>query len=124
MPGAAACIANMTGQVEGMRASARKAADNTITFIYNSAKNTYCPVDKGNLKASADNLVISDGEIYTRRISFGKGLSYAFWVHEIPGRRHNNPPTASWKYLQIPVEKFTPTFFIAIENAVKKAIKG
>lgn len=123
MPGATACIAEMTRQVEAARTAARKAADRVTAAVYNSAKEIYCPVDKGNLRDSAENIVISDGEVYTRRISFGKGLTYAFWVHERPGPRHNNPSTASWKYLQIPLEKRTPTFFQQIEKDVATALK-
>ncbi len=123
MPGASACIAEMTNQVEKARQAARKAADDVTEAIYDSAKNVYCPVDKGDLKESAENKVISDGDVYKKRISFGSGLSYAFWVHERPGPRHNNPATASWKYLQIPFEKMTPEFFAKIDKEVSVVLK-
>lgn len=121
MAGAAACIIKMKQLRDEMVKEARAAVDEVTETIYRVSGDVFTPVDTSALKNSRVNELISSGEIYRRRITYGRGLTYAFWVHEIP-RNHFNPPTATWHYLKIPLDQNTPKFFSEIAFRVKQVL--
>jgi hypothetical protein len=120
-------MARLAVKTEIISEELKKAMDEHVNKVYLISKENYCPVDKGNLKASAKKTILKDTPTnYTQRISFGGDASsyaqaegslffwgtgellmtariyvdYALMVHEILEYQHNNPPTACAKYLE------------------------
>lgn len=121
MSGAVSCIFRMNAIADNVVKEAQGAVDEVTEVVFRTSRDVFTPVDKGNLKGSGVNELISTGKVYRRRITYGRGLTYAFWVHEIP-RNHFNPPTATWHYLKIPLDQMTPKFFSEIEYRVRQAL--
>ncbi|MEN6293159.1 MAG: hypothetical protein ABFD07_14250 [Methanobacterium sp.] len=92
----------ITIQLAAKSEAARKALDEHVEKVYLISTENYCPVDRGNLKESAENEVVTDTPTeYTRRISYGGDTApYAFWVHERLNLNHTNPPAACAKFLE------------------------
>lgn len=121
MAGAASCIFKMNAIAANMVTAAQEAVDEVTETVFRVSRDVFTPVDTSALKNSGVNELISTGKVYRRRITFGRGLTYAFWVHEIP-RNHFNPSTATWHYLKIPLDQMTPKFFSEIEFRVRQVL--
>jgi hypothetical protein len=90
---------NIKAVTDAMWDAACKALDDSTHEIFLISTETYCPVDKGDLKASAkDELIVDTSTEHTREISYD--TDYAKIVHEVP-YNHYNPPMAQWKYLEV-----------------------
>jgi hypothetical protein len=121
MAGAASCIFKMNYLGAEMVKEAQAAVDEVTETVFRVSRDVFTPVDTGDLKGSGVNELVSSGKVYRRRITYGRGLTYAFWVHEIP-RNHFNPSTATWHYLKIPLDQMTPKFFSEIEFRVRQVL--
>lgn len=101
--------------------AAKKAADETAAEIYIESTEVHCPVDTQQLKDSAKNEVLVDTfidigpEDYIREISYD--TPYAHYQHEMPFS-HSNPPTATWKYLSIPLYNHQESYKAKVMEAV------
>lgn len=113
-------IAGVEGAVDAIWEAACKSLDESSNEIFTISKETYCPVDKGDLKASAkDELVTDTGSEHTREISYD--TDYAKIVHEVP-YNHYNPPMAQWKYLETPMRIKESDLVEKIKSAVRDSI--
>lgn len=111
---------NIDSVLNAVLDSASKALDESVHEIFLISTETYCPVDKGDLKASAkDELVEDTNSERTREISYDR--DYAKIVHEVP-YNHFNPPMAQWKYLETPVRLQESKLVEKITSAVRDAI--
>lgn len=73
--------------------------DETVQEIFIESREEYCPVDKGAMKASAKNeLVTNSNDEHIREISYN--TNYAIYPHERLNLHHNH---GSAKFLEIPV---------------------
>jgi hypothetical protein len=88
------CIANLEIKLAVRHEEAKQILNEHVNKVFLISTENYCPVDKGPLKASAKKTAIVNGW----RISYN--TPYAIFVHERPGPRHFNPPSACWKYLE------------------------
>jgi len=97
--GAAVCVANLIAKTAAVNLTARNTIKDFARDVKTTSQNQYCPVDKGNLKKSAKDEVIKNSltEFFVR-ISYGEGLDYAIYVHEIP----RNHPIGQYKFLSTP----------------------
>jgi hypothetical protein len=109
--------ANITRIVPLLMDASKDAVDEIAEEIFEESTEIYCPVLTGFLKGSATNKVTSAGVIYARTIEYS--ADYAEKVHEIY-TPHNNPPTASWKYLEIPYNHIAPQ----LPSRIKKKLGG
>lgn len=139
-------LANIEIILAKKSAGARKALDEHVNKVFVISNENYCPVDKGNLKASGKKVVTVDSEQEkTWRISyggsseqtfsldhsftvFGSGdvsmgysgyVNYAAIVHENLNARHYNPPSACAKYLERAVNENDADFKRTIADGVK-----
>lgn len=103
---AATILTNLFAMSQSMQAAAKEAVDDITDEIYTESTEVFCPVKYGVLKGSAKNEVVDSGQNYTRKISYN--TDYAKVVHERSNAKHTNPPTASWKYLEIPYRQISP----------------
>jgi hypothetical protein len=89
MPGSALCIANLKILTIQIDDGSRNALDKIADDIYTLSKYTYCPVDTGALRGSANNeVIVNSPNEYTRRISYG-GKSFA--LHQVHQGLHSAP---------------------------------
>jgi len=97
--GAAVCVANLMLKITAVDTTARSVVHDWAKDVKTTSQNQYCPVDKGDLKKSAKEEVTKNTitEFFVR-ISYGEGLDYAIYVHEIPNM-HNH---GQWKFLSTP----------------------
>lgn len=144
MVGAEECITNLNMVGVAIWEAAKIANDNISNEIFLVSKENFCPVDTGALKASAKNEIsknspteyehrLSYGESFTGTVKFESELTawgtgelrmeyrdpvrYALIVHDVPNA-HFNPPTASWKYLSIPLYMYQEKYRRALETAI------
>lgn len=113
-------ISEITIQLAAMTEAAKNALDEHVEKVYLISTENYCPVGKGNLKASAKNELVADTPTErTRRISFGGDTApYAFWVHERLDLNHTNPPAACAKFLERAVIETQNDLVSEIEQAL------
>lgn len=113
MPGAAACVANLLITQKRLESSAKKAIEKWAKDTMNLSQTTYCPVDKGVLKASGKTEVIKNTPTeFFVRLSYS--TPYALRQHETPWYRH---PVGQWKYLSTPFNNRSALLFQMIESA-------
>lgn len=111
---------NIEAVTDAMWKSACEALDEGTHEIYLISKETFCPVDKGDLKASAkDELVEDTDSEHTREISYTR--EYAKIVHEVP-YNHYNPPAAQWKYLEVPMRLNESKLVDKITSAARDSV--
>ena len=92
-------IIGIEGALDGIWEAACQALDESANEIITISKENFCPVDKGDLKASGkDELIVDTSKEHTHELSYD--TPYAKIVHEVP-YNHSNPPTAQWKYLEV-----------------------
>ena len=81
--------------------AACKALDDSVQEIFEESTETHCPVDKGVMKASAKNELISESNNeHTRELSYN--TNYAIYVHERLNLYHSH---GSAKFLEIPIDQ-------------------
>lgn len=107
--------------VEALFNGAYKAAcdslDETVENIFTESREEYCPVDKGNMKASAKNeLVTNSNDEHIREISYN--TDYAIYPHERLELHHNH---GSAKFLEIPAEQNKDKLVENMVSAVRDA---
>ena len=106
--------------LNGVLESAGKALDDSVHEIFLISTETYCPVDTGDLKGSAQDEVVTDTDTEkTREISYD--TEYAKIVHEVP-YNHSNPPMAQWKYLEVALRLNETKLVENITSAARDAI--
>jgi hypothetical protein len=141
------CINSLTIGFLYIRQSAKEALDEHTKKVFQISSEKFCPVDTGALKASGQNVVLTDTiNEYSRRISFGGShqitsyvnddltfwgsgellmrystfVDYAWWVHEILSNMHTNPPTACAKFLERAVNETNPELFKTMDRLRKR----
>lgn len=121
--GASACAARTRLISNAMWAAAKQATKETAHEIALISKETFCPVDKGNLKNSQTENVSDDSNSkFTVKIAYGnEKVDYAYWVEAIP-YNHYNPPNAQWKYLETPLIMYEGKLQANVSSAVEGAI--
>lgn len=119
MAGSALCIANFEKMVTEINEGIKKAVNKWGDEVLKDSQDNFCPVDKGDLKASAKKTIETNTKTeFFVRLSYS--TPYAIYVHEIPGLHH---PHGQYKYLQTPFNIATKRLNDAIEKAMKEAIK-
>jgi len=110
---------------DAMWNAAKKAVDDTTHEIFLVSTETFCPVDTGDLKGSAEDTIVENtNSRYIRKISYGNSkVDYAYWVHEIP-YNHYNPPNAQWKYLEVPLNMYSLKLQSNVNSAMEDALDG
>ena len=102
IPGSALCVANLVTQVKYIEDESREVVDDWAEETMTISRENFCPVDKGVLKSTGKTKTITGTtREYAVRLSYGEGIDYAGYVHEIP-YNHYNPPTAQYKFLSTP----------------------
>lgn len=91
--------------------------------VMTESKETYCPVDTGNLRASGQvTLPTLEGQSVVVALGYGStAVNYAVPVHEIDKAYHNGK---QWKYLETPLKAGIPRVKPQVEAEVQELLKG
>lgn len=97
--GAAVCVANLIAKTTAVGITSRSVVLSWAKEVMTISYMQYVPVDTGALRNSGKVEVSKSSitEFYVR-MSYGEGLDYAIYVHEIP-RHHNH---GQYKFLSAP----------------------
>ncbi len=116
MSSAALCIANIRMIADTMDQQARAAAKEWADEVMETSKEKHCPVDTGDMKNSGEvEITKNTGTECHITLTYGKGLDYPIYVHEIPYHHVHG----SWKFLSIPFNRATPQLIEKIASKVR-----
>jgi hypothetical protein len=111
------CLANVKKIKKAFEAEAENALKKWGSDTINESKNSFCPVDTGEMKATGDYKVVKEGSAIWVILYYN--TDYAPTVHEKPARH----PIGQSGFLRTPFNSRIPKLESELKTGLSKAVK-